>query len=388
MPTTSKTKRDIEFFRPSINSQELNEMQKLFNAPSISKVEELEDMIADDFETSEIITTSSGTSALHLALSAMDFKRGDKVIMSVNSPIFLPETVRHFDAQPIFVDIEKDSMSIDLEKLEDSLKQNASRKLKAVIVSHIAGNIIDIKKVIEIAKKYKVRVIEDCTSALGAVVGDTFVGSSKETISIFSFERDQENSIVNAGFIVTDDEQVIENAKLLRFHAKKNLNEGDDDYDNPQPNYFYDVVKIGYKYDLSELDATYALVQYAKNRKFIDRRVTIAKKYISLLSDLKHIELPKYDENSIFTHFIVQISKNRDSFAKELKIKGIDTSLHYTPVHLLSYYKNKYELKVNSFPNALNNYQRILSIPIYADLSDEEVEYICKSIKEVASSWV
>ena len=148
------------------------------------------------------------------------------------------------------------------------------------------------------------------------------------------------------------------------------------------------MVDIGYKYDITELEAAFNLAQLNKTNKFIKRRKEIAKIYIKKLSKIKHITLPKYTEEHIFTQFIVKINRNRDSFAKKLKEQGISTALNYVPLHLLQYYKNKYEFKITTFPVALNNYQQILSLPMYPSMNDEEIEYVCNKIIEIANDWV
>jgi dTDP-4-amino-4,6-dideoxygalactose transaminase len=137
------------------------------------------------------------------------------------------------------------------------------------------------------------------------------------------------------------------------------------------------------------MDALFSLAQLKKLNESIKRRQDIAKIYDKELANLSLINLPKKNatENHIYNLYIIKIGKNRDGFAKALQEKGISVKLHYIPLHLLKYYKVKYELKVTDFLNALNNYQQILSIPIYEALSDDEVYYICESIKEISASY-
>ena len=148
------------------------------------------------------------------------------------------------------------------------------------------------------------------------------------------------------------------------------------------------MVDIGLKYDLNELNAAFAIGQLEKNEDFIDRRLEIADIYNRELASCPHVTTPVKKRDHVYSQYIIKIDKNRDNFAKELKERGIYTSLHYIPMHLLSYYKQKYSLRVNDFPKALSNYQQILSLPIYASLSDKDVLHICEQIKEIAKNRV
>ena len=152
--------------------------------------------------------------------------------------------------------------------------------------------------------------------------------------------------------------------------------------------YIYDVVDIGVKYDLTGLCAAYSMGQFHKNEELIRRRREIAAIYDKELSDCPHVKTPIKKRDHVYSQYIIRVDKNRDSFAKELLERGIHTALHYIPMHLLSYYKNKYSLKVNAFPNALKSYQQVLSLPIYSALDDENAYRICETIKEIARNRV
>lgn len=184
--------------------------------------------------------------------------------------------------------------------------------------------------------------------------------------------------------MTTKDPELAERARLLRNHAL--VGEGWDKFGNL--GYVYDVVDIGLKYDLNELNAAYAIGQLEKNESFIERRLEIADIYNRELASCPHVTTPIKKRDHFYSQYIIKIDKNRDNFAKELKERGIYTGLHFIPLHLLSYYKQKYSLRVNDFPKALSNYQQILSLPIYSSLSDKDVLHICEQIKEIAKNRV
>lgn len=381
-----KNERTIPFFRSTIDDEEQEQVAQVLSQETkpFSKVEELEDEVKAFLGAENVIATNNATSALHLALSAMDLKRADKVLMSVNSFVNLPETVRHFDAEPIFIDIEVDGFNMDLDKLEKYLEENNSKKLRALMITFVAGGVPDLERIYAIGKKYDVVIIEDAISALGAMYKDDMVGSTGADMTIFSTNySNSKTAISRGGFIVTANEEFANRARLLRTHA---INSTFDEYGNLD--YIYDVVDIGYKYDMTEIEAAFNLAQFFKTNSFCERRQEIAEIYNEKLAGLKHITLPAFDSEHIYSQYIIKVSKNRDGFARVLKERGVSTGLHYIPLHLLTYYKKKYKLKITAYGNALSTYGQILSLPIYPAMSDADVEYVCDTIKSVASEWI
>ncbi len=377
-------KVEIPFYKPSIDEKELEQIQSVLNFKSKSKVIEFEKEIQDYLGVEHVISTYDSTSALHLALSAMSLKRADKVIMSVNSFPNLPEVVRHFDAEPIFIDIQSDGFNIDFDKLEDYLEQNNSKKLRAIMITFVAGEIPDLNRLYKLKSKYDIVIIENAANTLGALYDGKLVGNISADMTVFSMNPTTGKSTVsNAGIIVTNNDRFATQAKLLRTHA---INSSFDSFGNLD--YIYDVVDIGNKYDMSDLDAAFNLAQFYKTNDFIDKRHEISELYIEHLKGVKHIELPTFNEDHLFTQFIIKINKNRDGFARALKDEGISTALTYIPLHLLTYYKQKYKLKITAYGNALNTYGQILSLPMYPSLSKEDVIYICDTIKTISKKWI
>ncbi len=376
--------KEIPFYKPTIDQREKTLINEVLDLEKANKVETLEKEFVKYTGCGDAISTVNGTAAMHLAMCALDLKRGDKIICSVNAFPSVAEVVRHFDAEPIFVDIDKDDFNIDVDQLENVLKNNKAKKLKGAFISHVAGQPADLKRIYELAKLYDIKIIEDATGALGGTYNGKKIGSLDADITIFRFNPQSNNSISSAGMMTTKDEELSKRARLLRNHAL--VGEGWDKYGNL--GYVYDVVDIGLKYDLNELNAAFAIGQLEKNEDFIDRRLEIADIYNRELASCPHVTTPVKKRDHVYSQYIIKIDKNRDNFAKELKERGIYTSLHYIPMHLLSYYKQKYSLRVNDFPKALSNYQQILSLPIYASLSDKDVLHICEQIKEIAKNRV
>ncbi|NCB55115.1 MAG: DegT/DnrJ/EryC1/StrS aminotransferase family protein [Epsilonproteobacteria bacterium] len=376
--------KEIPFYKPYIDQRERSLINEVLDLEKANKVETLEKEFIKYIDCGDAISTVNGTAAMHLAMCALDLKRGDKIICSVNAFPSVAEVVRHFDAEPIFVDIDKDDFNIDVDQLESVLKNNKAKKLKGAFISHIAGQPADMNRIYELARHYDIKIVEDATAALGATYEKKKIGSLEADITVFRFNPQSNYSVSSAGIMTTKDEELSRRARLLRNHAI--VSEGWDKFGNI--GYVYDVVDIGLKYDLNELNAAFAIGQLEKNDDFIERRMEIADIYNRELASCPHVSTPIKKRDHVYTQYIIKIDKNRDNFARELKDKGIYTGLHFIPLPLLSYYKHKYNLRVNDFPKALSNYQQILSLPIYSSLSDKEVLHVCEQIKEIAKNRV
>jgi len=377
-------KNTIEFFKPSIQKNTKQYIDDVLSFSDNKKVEKLENKFREFIGCKHALATTSGTSALHLAMCALDFKRGDKVICSINVFPSVPQSVRHFDAEPIFVDIESKNYNIDLKKLEASLKKNQSKKLKAIIINHMAGHILDLEKVYALGKEYNVKIIEDASNAMGAQYDGSYIGNTGADITVFSFAPHLCNSLTNGGMLVTEDDTIYERAQLLGFNGMKGRE--CDEYGNL--NYIYDVIDIGWKYDLGQLEAAYCLADFEAITSNIKRRKEIISKYNELLAGVNHVNLPNLDDNNIASQYIVEISKNRDHFVNELKALDVKVSVHYMPLHLTEYYKQKYSMKVFDYSVALGAFQRVMSLPLYPSLTDDEVKRVCEAVKKVANEHI
>lgn len=371
----------IPFSKYESSREAHSNVSDALDGEEINQVEELENEFAAYVGAQYALATSHGTSALHLAMLALDLKRGDKVVCSVNAHPSVPEVVRHFDAEPVFIDIYADNYNIDLDKLESYLEEHESKKLKAVIITHIAGATVDLERVYSMGKIYDVKIVEDASDALGATYKGEKIGATGADIVCFNFSPHLKKNICNGGMLVTDDDEIMERAKLLSNHAIVR--------DEDSLEYIYDVVDIGNDYSLSQLNAAYIRAQIQEQDDNIARQQEIAHIYSEKLAGVDHITIPDMsNEEHPFSLYIIKIDKNRDSFAVELKNEGIAAGLHYIPLHLLTYYKSKYSLRVNDFPVALRSYQQVLSLPIYANMSDADVENVITTVKKIAKTRV
>jgi len=371
----------IPFSKYESSREAHSNVSDALDGENISHVEALESEFASYVGATYALTTSHGTSALHLAMLALDLKRGDKVVCSVNAYPNVPEVVRHFDAEPIFIDIDADSYNINLDKLEAYLEENHSKKLKAVIVTHLGGATVDLERVYAMGRTYGVKIVEDASDALGATYKGEKIGATGADIVCFNFSPHLKKNICNGGMLVTNDDEIIERARLLANHAIVR--------DVDALEYIYDVVDIGNDYSLSELNAAYIRANLLEQDANIKRQQEIAALYSEALDGVGHISIPMLEsQESSCSLYIIKIDKNRDSFAVELRDAGVGSGLHYIPLHLLTYYKSKYSLRVNDYPVALRSYQQVLSLPIYPTMGDSDVKSVIEKIKKIAKTRV
>lgn len=375
--------RSIPYFIPDITEAERDAILNVLENPSHNIVLELEEEFKKYIGIKHAISAVSGTAAFHLCLFAMDLKRGDKILCSVNCHPSFPEMIRHFDAEPIFVDIEEDTFLISLQKCKETLERIGNKKLRAIIISHVAGQACDIEPFYDLAEHYNIKVIEDATMALGLTHNGLKIGSHHSFASIFSVVLDSANPVAQAGMLTTQDDELAAQAMLLRYHGVVS-----EKTTSTRPQYLYDVVGIGNKYNISYLDTALCLSQLKRIDYIIKKRQEIAKYYIHALQNAPHLVMPSAKSEHIFFHFIIKVDKNRDHFARGLKECGIESALHFVPLHLLSYYKNKYKYKISDFPVSLKNYQQILSLPIYSAMQKEDIDYVCKQVLRLASERV
>ena len=376
MENIENTSLEIPFFKPFFDESESELIRGALNGEKSTTI--FEAKVASYYSAKHAIATNNGTAAKHLALCAMDIKRGDKIICPVNSFVSLPEVIRYFDAEPIFADIDKDDFCLEPAALESVIKANQSKKLKAVFLTHLGGQSAKIDIIKQICQNYGLKIIHD--SAFGVRYNGALVGGGDEFMGCFGFQHSGLNQIASSGIILTNDDKIAARARLFRSHAmeQKRLDDG-------SLAYIYDVKYIGQRYDLDALSAAFCLAQFGKNESNIKAHQHIARLYDEKLANVAHISTPVKKRDHIYTQYIIKVDKNRDGFAKELLAQGIGVGLHYVPLYLLSYYRKKYNYLITDFPAALGAYSQVLSLPIYPALSEAEIEHICKVITRIAS---
>jgi len=313
------------------------------------------------------VTTSNGTSALHLALSALDIKKGDEVIIPALTFAAVANAVLYTGAKPVLVDIDKQTLNMDPNYIE----KHITKMTKAIIVAHLYGHPADMDPLLTIAKKNKLYVIEDAAEAHGALYKNKICGSFGD-ISCFSFYGNKTITTGEGGMCMTDNKNLCKKMKLLRDHGMTINNK-----------YWHNVV--GFNYRLTNLQSALGCAQLERIKEFVKAKRKNASFYKKELADVPWIKpiLEQSYATSSYWMFTVLIDKNfkysRVEVIEKLKEKGIDSRIIFYPLNDMPPYKNK----KNKFPISEDISYRGINLPSSTKLTKKDIVYICSTIKSL-----
>lgn len=382
-------KEFLPFHKASIGKEEIAEVVDtlkngwLTTGPKTKRFEE-------DFKkfigAKHAVAVNSCTAALHLALVAIGIKEGDEVIVPTMTFTATAEVVTYFKAKPVFVDCDPDTLLIDAEKIEEKI----SDRTKAIIPVHYGGQACDIGKILKIAKKHNLRVIWDAAHSLPTKYKGKLVGAFPD-ITCFSFYVTKTMTTGEGGMAVTDNKNYAERMRILSLHgmdkhAWNRYSKGGA--------WCYDVVAPGFKYNLTDIAASLGIWQLKKCKSFYLKRKKIAETYNKALGGMEEISLlgqKAYGTNAWHLYVIkLNLDKmkiSRGKFIEELAKRNIGSSVHFIPLHLHSYWKKTYGLVSEDFPNATTAHSKIVSLPIYPEMTKKDVDDIIFTVKDIIKRW-
>lgn len=380
-----KLNKYISFSIPKIGKEEIKEVVDSLKSGWITtgpKALRFEEIIKSYVGSKYALSLNSCTAGLHTSLITCGIQHGDEVITSPLTFAATANTIIHVGAKPIFVDIKRETMNID----EDLIEGAITKRTKAIIPVHMAGRPCEMDKIMRIAKKHKLYVIEDAAQAIGAEYKGKKIGSIGD-LTCFSFYATKNITTSEGGIVTTNNPDWAEKIRIYRLHGmskdawKRYSSAG---YQH------YDIIYPGFKYNMTDLQAAIGIHQMAKIHKFEKTREKIWNTYDEALANLP-ITLPPYwpdyikHARHLYTLLIEKkwAGVDRDEFIKEMHGLGIGTSVHFIPLHLHSYYKKRFGYKKGDFPNAEFIGERTVSIPLSPALTESEVERIIKTIKKI-----
>jgi len=383
----------IPFSLPYIDEEEINAVKETLTSGWLTtgpKVKEFEREFADFVGAKHAVAVNSCTAALHLALEAIDLKEGDEVITSPMTFAATAEVVRYFKAKPVFVDIQPDTMNIDPQKIAEYLHNADISKVKAILPVHYAGHPCDMDKIIEIARNYNLKVIEDAAHAFPARYKGKMIGTIGD-ITCFSFYPTKPITTGEGGMAATNNPEWAERMQIMSLHGiskdawKRYTTKG---------SWYYEIIAPGYKYNLTDIAAAIGLAQLKKATLFLEKRRQIAFMYNQAFKDMPEIEIPfvKKDVEHSWHLYVIKLnlerlSIDRNQFIEALREKNIGCSVHFIPLHIHPYYQKTYGYRPEDYPVAYNVYQRIVSLPIYPKMTDEDVDRVISAVKEVVKTY-
>ena len=379
----------VLFHRPFISEDEVNEVADTIRSGWLSmgpKTIKFEDAFNSYIGSKKSIAVSSWTAAGHLTLEAYGIKAGEEVIVPTMTFPATAEIVCYLGAKPVIVDVEQDTLNISLTEIEKAI----TPKTKAIIPVHYGGQPCDMDEILEIAGKYKLKVMEDAAHSLPATYKGKKVGTISD-VTCFSFYATKTLSTGEGGMICTNDEDIAERCTIMRLHGinrdawKRYVDSG---------SWYYEVVAPGYKYNFTDLQASLGLPQLKKVDQMWQSRKNIAARYTSALKEIDVIELHGIKENreSSWHLFPIRLKLeclkiNRGQFIDELRKRDIGVGVHFMPVHQHLYYNQTFNLDNKDYPVATAVFPRLISLPIYPGMKDEHVDRVINVLTDLLRKY-
>lgn len=381
-----KEKKYIPFYRPDISDAEIEEVITTLKSGWLAKgpkTIEFEEKFAQFVGAKHAIGMNSCTAALHISLLAAGIGAGDEVITTPMTFAATVNTIIHTGAKPVLVDIESESGCIDVNKIEEKI----TKKTKAIVPVHYGGQACDLDRIYEIADKYGLFVSEDAAHALYTRYKGRLIGNKAKGTVSFSFYATKNLCTGEGGMLVTDDDEIAEKARVLSLHG---MSKNAWNRYSKGGTWKYDIEYAGFKYNMFDLQAALGIVQLKRIEEMQKKRERIAQIYGEGLKDIEEIELPK---PNIFTTqhswhlYIIRLKIenlriNRDEFIDLLRERGIGTSVHFIPLYYMSAYKD-YNFNPKDFPNTEDWWRRIVSLPLYPTMCEDELEYVIENVRDI-----
>ncbi len=341
------------------------------------------------------LAVNSNTSGMILAMEACGVKSGTAVITTPYTFVSTATCARHLNADVYFADVEKDSYSIDPEKIEEILIKDAKNghKVKAIVPVHIAGNICNMERILDLAKKYstsenKIFVIEDAAHSFPSPTKLGYAGTIGDA-GVFSFYVTKTITTAEGGMVCTKNPELAKRMTMMRMHGMDRTTW--DRYTSPRASWEYDIVAPGYKFNLPDVLSALGCCQVDRAVLFYEQRKAIVEQYNKAFSKLDFIKLPPDGEGNAWHLYLMRINPEkltitRDEFAKKLQGEGIGISVHFIPIFHFTYWKELYsDFTAKNYPNAETQYSQTISIPLYPDMPQEQVDYVINTVIKIGT---
>jgi dTDP-4-amino-4,6-dideoxygalactose transaminase len=379
----------LPFALSDFNGSEMEEIRSVLESNWITsgpKTKQFEKEFAEAVGAKHAIAVNSCTAAMHLALEAAEIKAGDEVITTPYTFAASAEVIRYFDAKPVFVDINPEDLNIDSEKITSAI----SSRTKAIIPVHVGGQACEMDQILSIAKENGLAVIEDAAHSFPTTYNGKKIGTIGDA-TCFSFYATKTITTAEGGMICTDREDWAERCRVMSLHGiskdawKRYTAEG---------SWYYEIIAPGYKYNMTDIAAAMGLAQLRKAESMRSRRELIADRYDEAFQNLPAIQIPSRRHGDVHAWHLYVIRLNvgklkidRAKFIEEMKIRNIGTSVHFIPLHIHPYYRETYGYKPEDFPVAFEEYKRVISLPIYSKMSDEDIQDVIDAVRDVCEKF-
>lgn len=382
----------LPFALPDIGEEEINEVVDSLRSGWLTtgpKTKQFEQNFAEFLGGNiEAIAVNSATAGLHLALEAIGVGPGDEVITTPYTFTATAEVIRYLGAHPVFVDIDPNTFNIDPNKIEEKI----TPKTKAIIPVHFAGLSCEMDEILAIARAYGLKVVEDAAHALPTTYKGKLIGTLESDATVYSFYATKTLATGEGGMIVTRNPEIAKRCRVMRLHGISR--DAFDRYTSNKPSWYYEVIAPGFKYNLTDLASSLGIHQLRKVYKFQKKRQEMAEKYNEAFKDLPIILPCKAKEADLHAWHLYVIRLTDDvqisceTFIEQMFQIGIGCSVHFIPLHIQPYWRDTYQLQPEDYPNALANYKRAVSLPLYTKMTEEDQERVIKAVYDIISSSI
>ncbi len=392
----SENKILVPFFKPQIGEEEKKAVMEVMSSGWLTTgkvTKAFEDEFAAFTGARFALAVNSNTSGMILAMEACGVKAGKAVITTPYTFVSTAACARHLGADVYFADIEKDSYSIDPDKIEEILKNN-SEKIAAIVPVHIAGNVCDMEKICALAKKYstpnhKIYVIEDAAHSFPARTKSGMAGTLGDA-GVFSFYATKTITTGEGGMVTTGDESLAKRMGVMRLHGMNRS--AWDRYTSPKASWEYDIIDCGFKCNLPDVLSAIGRQQLKKADGFLKSRTKTAQRYNEAFKDCDFLTLPPNQDGNAWHLYLIRINPekldcSRDEFAKELQNRGLGISMHFIALFKFSYWKKLYpDFTAENYPNAADHTERTITLPFYPGMTRDEEETVIRIVKECGAA--
>jgi dTDP-4-amino-4,6-dideoxygalactose transaminase len=327
------------------------------------------------------IAVNSATAGLHLALEALGIGPGDEVITTTHTFTATAEVVRYLGADVKLVDIDPATLNIDPAAVEAAI----TPKTKCIIPVHYAGLGADMPRLLDIARRHGLKVVEDAAHALPTTLGGKLVGTLGSDATVFSFYANKTITTGEGGMLVTRDSALADRARVMRLHGMSR--DAFDRFTAKVPSWYYEIVAPGFKYNLTDIAAALGLHQLARLEGFQAKREALAAAYREALAGLPLVLPPEpaAGDRHAWHLYVVRLADGapigRDALIEQLFAAGIGCSVHYIPLHLHPYWRERYGLKAEHFPHSQRAYERMVSLPLYTRMGEADVQRVATVLR-------
>jgi len=377
----------VPFFKPSFSKAEEEAVLRVLHSGWLTTGSEtlaFEKEFAEFVNTKYALACNSASSGLILAMEALGVKAGKKILTSPYTFISTATSAIHLGGEVSYIDIEKDSYNMDANLLEDKLKKD--KDIACIVPIHIAGNICNMKDILFLAKKHGVFVIEDAAHAFPAKTELGYAGTLGDA-GVFSFYATKTITTGEGGMVCIKDDTIAKRITTMRSHGMDRS--AWDRYTSEKASYMYDIIDVGWKFNLPDILSAIGREQLKKANDFCEKRKEIAKEFNRTFSTYDCFKLPPNGDGNAWHLYLLRINEDmlkitRDEFIKKLQQEGLGISVHFIPHFEFTFIKNRYGISAKDFPESYQKFKETISLPFYPDMQPEDVEFVLEKVLKVA----